>query len=515
MRKISIFNRHWFPAFFFCFFSIVMIFLISGCGGGDDDNWSLGLSETGSASFAIAWHDTPVIQPLEDTLITPAIDCEAAGVSTITCEIYDESNTYLTFQVFACSAGQGMINNVPVGTNRELVILGEDGDGNILYYGKTTGITVTAGQINDAGTIDTHPFFVSDLLSPADGSEIVIDKFSLNWTRVETAYEYRIQVSEDINFASTIINDTTSDTSYTPSGLLESTTYYWKVYARDIHATQSVESAVWSFTVGPCNHSISPTIRPFGSGGGAGSISVTSSASGCSWIATEGVGWINITSGSSGSGDGTVTYSVSPNTSSNSRSATITAAGQSHMVTQEGIPCSYSISPTIKSFESGGGTSSISVTSLVDDCSWTATEGVGWINITSGSSGSGNGTVTYSVSPNTSSNSRSATITVAGRSHTVTQAGIFCTYSISPTIQSFGFGGGIGSISVISSVNDCSWIATEGVGWINITSGSSGSGNGTVNYSVSPNTLSIPRFSVITVAGKSHTVIQDAGEFNH
>jgi len=423
MKKISNFNRQRFPEFLFYLFYIFMIFLISGCGGGGDDNFSSDSSETGSASFNIAWHDAPVIRAAENTLITPAIDCEAAGVSTIICEVYDGSNTYLTSEVFTCSAGQGTINSVPAGTNRELVILGEDDKGNILYHGKTTGITVIAGEINDAGTIDTHPFFVSTLLSPADGSEVTIGEFSLNWTRVETAYEYRIQVSEDSDFDSTIINDTTSNTSYMPSGLSASTTYYWKVYARDIHANQSADSAVWSFTVipsGPCAYSISPESRSFPSGGGAGSISVTSSASGCSWTASEGVNWISITSGSSGSGNGTVTYSVSANTSSNPRSTTITVAGKSHTVTQEGVSCTYSISPASRSFPSDGGEGTISVNSSAVDCSWTASEGVNWISITSGSSGSGNGTVTYSVSAN-KKNSRSATITVAGKSHTVTQ----------------------------------------------------------------------------------------------
>jgi len=398
-----------------------MIFLISGCGGGGDDNFSSDPSETGSASFNIAWHDTPVVGAAENTLITPTIDCEAADVSIIICEVYDGSNTYLTSQDFVCSAGQGTINNVPVGTNRELVILGEDGNGNILYHGTATGITVIAGQINDAGTIDTHPFFVSDLLSPADGSVVTIDKFSLNWTRVETAYKYRIQVSKDIDFETIVIDETTADTSYTPSGLLESTKYYWKVYAFDIHANQSVESAIWSFTVGPCTYSISPTSRAFGSGGGAGSISVTSSASVCSWTATEDVGWISITSGSSGDGNGTVTYTVSANTSSNSRSATITVAGESHTVTQAGVSCTYTISPTSRSFPSIGGTGTVSVTAP-SGCSWTATEDVNWINITSGKSGSGSGIVTYSVSAN-KKNPRSATITVAGESHTVTQDG--------------------------------------------------------------------------------------------
>ncbi len=87
--------------------------------------------------------------------------------------------------------------------------------------------------------------------------------------------------------------------------------------------------------------------------------------------------------------------------------------------------CTYSISPTSRTFSSSSGTGSISVTSA-NGCTWTASEKVSWITITSGSSGSGNGTVTYSVSANTGSTNRTATITVAGRNHTVTQSGDEC-----------------------------------------------------------------------------------------
>jgi hypothetical protein len=46
-----------------------------------------------------------------------------------------------------------------------------------------------------------------------------------------------------------------------------------------------------------------------------------------------------------------------------------------------------------------------------------------FIAITSGSSGSGNGTVNYSVAANTGTSSRSGTMTIAGRTFTVNQAG--------------------------------------------------------------------------------------------
>jgi hypothetical protein len=83
-------------------------------------------------------------------------------------------------------------------------------------------------------------------------------------------------------------------------------------------------------------------------------------------------------------------------------------------------PPTSSIFPTSQSFDSNGGSNSVTVTS---DSSWTAASGAGWITINSGSSGSGNGTVNYTVSANSSTSQRTGTITIAGQTFTVTQAG--------------------------------------------------------------------------------------------
>jgi hypothetical protein len=82
--------------------------------------------------------------------------------------------------------------------------------------------------------------------------------------------------------------------------------------------------------------------------------------------------------------------------------------------------CSFSISPTRRSFPSSGGEASVSVIAP-DGCAWTAVSNVGWITILAGGSGSGNGTVTYSVARTT--RARSGTMTIAGRTFTVRQKG--------------------------------------------------------------------------------------------
>src|SRR5215216_5288143 len=87
-----------------------------------------------------------------------------------------------------------------------------------------------------------------------------------------------------------------------------------------------------------------------------------------------------------------------------------------------GGTCSFSINPTSASFAAAGGSASVTVTTAAG-CSWTAASNNSFITITSGASGSGNGTVNYSVASNTSSLSRSGSLTIAGLTHSVSQAG--------------------------------------------------------------------------------------------
>jgi Zn-dependent metalloprotease len=87
-----------------------------------------------------------------------------------------------------------------------------------------------------------------------------------------------------------------------------------------------------------------------------------------------------------------------------------------------GGACTFSISPTSSSQPAGGGSGSVTVTAGAG-CNWTAVSNAAFITITGGSSGSGNGTVTYSVAANGATTSRTGTMTIAGRTFTVNQAG--------------------------------------------------------------------------------------------
>lgn len=82
--------------------------------------------------------------------------------------------------------------------------------------------------------------------------------------------------------------------------------------------------------------------------------------------------------------------------------------------------------------------------------------------------------------------------------------------TLAPLSQSFPAAGGEGSVTVAASSGG-NWTAHSSATWITITSGASGSGNGTVNYRVAANTVRTQRSGTMTIGGKSFAVTQAAG----
>lgn len=82
-----------------------------------------------------------------------------------------------------------------------------------------------------------------------------------------------------------------------------------------------------------------------------------------------------------------------------------------------------------------------------------------------------------------------------------------CNFTLSPSSQSIDAAGGTGTVSVQAPSN-CSWSATSNATWISVTSGASGTGNGTVLYEVQANITGRSRTASLTIAGQTFTVTQ-------
>jgi hypothetical protein len=83
-----------------------------------------------------------------------------------------------------------------------------------------------------------------------------------------------------------------------------------------------------------------------------------------------------------------------------------------------------------------------------------------------------------------------------------------CTYTLASTSQSFAASSGNGSVAVTVAGTNCNWTAGSNANWITVTSGTNYSGNGTVSFSFTANSLNDIRNGTITIANQTFTVYQ-------
>jgi len=260
----------------------------------------------------------------------------------------------------------------------------------------------------------------------------------------------------------------------------------------------------------PCTFTLSGIIVELPAKGGSLSVKVITQGNGCAWTAVSNDSFIALTSGSSGSGNGMVRYTVPPNTNTVALVGTMTIAGQTFTVIQAIGGCTYSISPKKAKAKAAGGSSTVKVTPNFTDCEWTAVSNNPFITITNGMTGTGKGSVSYTIASNTDTVARIGTMTIASQTFTAMQAAAACEFSFSETNASFSAVGGSSNLTVTANGTNCAWKAAVRGSFIKITSGTSGAGDGTVDYVVDANTKTAARKGTITV-GKERLTITQSG----
>ena len=251
-----------------------------------------------------------------------------------------------------------------------------------------------------------------------------------------------------------------------------------------------------------CTYAITPAEASAGAEGGNGRVAIATAAA-CPWTASSNVPWLTF-SPDAGSGAASILFNVQP-TSGPARTGTAVVAGQAFTVTQA-PGCTYQVQPLRHSVGAAGGTGTVTVDTAAG-CAWSAASESSWLTLQGAAGGTGSGAVTFSAAASTGP-SRSGTLTVAGLRVTVDQ-GQGCTFSISPTQESVAAGGGAGRVNVTAG-SGCAWSASSSASWITITGGATGSGNGSVSYSVA-STTGPSRSATLQVAGQTFTVNQGQG----
>jgi hypothetical protein len=123
-----------------------------------------------------------------------------------------------------------------------------------LYYWRVRALNIS----NQAGPYSASRTFTLDTLAPnaptlslpADLATVSNSKPSLTWLAVTGATSYLVDVDNDEDFSSPVVeNAVVTVASFVPANPLVQGTYYWRVQARDVALNIGTESNVRSFTV--------------------------------------------------------------------------------------------------------------------------------------------------------------------------------------------------------------------------------------------------------------------------
>jgi Domain of unknown function DUF11/FG-GAP-like repeat/Putative binding domain, N-terminal len=240
----------------------------------------------------------------------------------------------------------------------------------------------------------------------------------------------------------------------------------------------------------------------------------------CSWTASSSVPWVVPLESTTQSGlDASIDFAVAPNSGASPRSGSVTVAGQEFDFTQDaGSSCDYTLGSTSANFPAAGGPGSVAVTPNNSSCAPFVVPFATWITVPQSSSLLlNNSPATFTVAANTGA-PRTGNVMIGGYVFTVNQSAPPCYYTLSPGTALWGAGGGSGSIAVTASSSTCAWTATpSNASLVSITSGASGTGNGTVQYTVAANTNG-PQAPTITVSdtngGSSVFSITQASDYS-
>src|SRR4029079_11707553 len=119
----------------------------------------------------------------------------------------------------------------------------------------------------------------------------------------------------------------------------------------------------------------------------------------------------------------------------------------------------------------------------------------------------GNGNVAFRIAANDGAAARDGEIAVNNSRVHVSQKAP-CRYVLTPATTSIAAAGGSGQVTV-ATASDCAWTAAADGEWISIAPPTSGTGNGTVSFTVPVNTGS-ERTGSVVIGGQRATIVQSA-----
>lgn len=171
--------------------------------------------------------------------------------------------------------------------------------------------------------------------------------------------------------------------------------------------------------------------------------------------------------------------------------------------------CQVSLTSPASAAAAAGGTLSLSV-GAAPECAWSAATQTAWISDLAPASGQGAMSVQFKIAANPAASARQGEIVVNGVTARVSQDAAPCSFDVNPKSTAVPAEGG-STTATVTALSGCTWTAVSQTSWLTVTSGQSGSGNGTIVFSaaVNPDVVN-GRTGTILAAGQSIVVTQPA-----
>jgi uncharacterized protein (TIGR03437 family) len=429
-----------------------------------------------------------------------------------------------------------------------LAVFGEITASQILRITKSAPATVAAGaqltytlSCGNTGTTNATSVVIKDtvptgtsFVSATDGGSLANGIVTWNLSTLNAGVTGRT-VSFTVSVSSVLANGATLTNSN---------------YSIEASGVAAVTGPPVTTTIGGggssmCEYTVAPLTQAFSAAGGTGTINVATSTD-CGWTATRSSAWMSVTAGSSGTGNGTVTYTVQANTSPSARVGGLLVAGRYVLITQAGSLGNCPVTPLTIPQTVNATLSSTDCRSVVDENAYAdlysfsgqAGQRIAIAQTTTAFDAylvliAENGSIIGSNDDSDSSTTSSrippgsgfyvlpytGTYIIEASSFNVDETGSYtlsltaatggpaCSYALTPTLAAFNAAGGAGTVTMAAPVG-CEWTASALSSWIGVNSAASGSGNGTINYTVSGNASQGFRVGRLVIGGQFVTVVQ-------
>ncbi|GEM_PF-1102172 len=271
------------------------------------------------------------------------------------------------------------------------------------------------------------------------------------------------------------------------------------------------KNATYTFTLTPnCVFNLSSNSATIDSAQQSVTINLTNTAN-CPWTSSSNCNFVSVAP-LSGSGNTSISIAIAENIDTTSRTCTITIADKTFTITQGGkiapVNCAFSLSSNNASIDSNQQSVNVNLTNSAS-CTWTSFANCNFVSV-SPSSGSGNANISIAVEENLDTVSRTCTVTIAGKTFTISQGGkippVICVFEISTDSILVDSNQQIVSVQLNNAAN-CSWGVFSTCNFIALNP-QSGNTTQTIDIAVNANNDTLARHCNFQIANNNVVLIQ-------